>query len=113
MFPVLEALTEPVATPVASVVADGWVNVTPVPVALSVTLAPLTGFPSWSLAVTWIEAVPVDTTMDEGIAAIVDCVAETAPAVTVTVGFWVIVMLLAVAVTTFAPDTVELRVPVV
>src|SRR5512146_1345410 len=43
---------DPVATPLASVVAAGWVRVLPVPVAESTTVAPLIAFPPASVAVT-------------------------------------------------------------
>src|SRR3989454_578608 len=45
-------LSVPVATPLAFVVALGWVSVLPVPVAARTTVAPGTGLPNPSLAVT-------------------------------------------------------------
>ena len=52
-------LRVPVATPLAFVVALGCVNVLPVPVAARTTVAPATGFPNASRAVTVIVEVPV------------------------------------------------------
>src|SRR3989449_6254059 len=46
------ALKVPVATPLAFVVAPGWVRVLPVPVAAITTVAPGIGFPRASRAVT-------------------------------------------------------------
>ncbi|SRR6266511_2147078 len=103
-------LKVPVATPLAFVGPLGCVSVLPLPVAASTTVAPLTGFPFASFAVTVIVAVP-PTAMDVGEAATVDCEAETEPDVTVTVAVWVIAVPLAVAETVFASATVELRVP--
>src|ERR1051326_1802113 len=111
--PALLACSDPVATPVASVAADGCVSETPDPEADSVTAAPLTGLLNWSRAVTWIVAAPVDTVIVVGMAATLDCDAEIGPAVTVMVGFWLITTPLAVAVTVFTPAAVELSVPVV
>src|SRR2546425_8007628 len=80
-------LNAPVATPLASVPVGGCVRVFPSPVAASTTVAPLTGFPEASFAVTVIVAalVPVDAVIDGGAASTVDWAAETGPAVTVTV----------------------------
>jgi len=104
----------PMATPFAFVVPTGWVSVLPIPVAASVTLAPLIGLPCASRAVTVIVEEPIPAVIDVGDAATVDSEAETAPAVTVTVAVWVTTMLLfTVAVTVLAPAAVELRVPVI
>src|SRR4029077_1099751 len=46
------ALQVPVAPPLALVGPTGWVSVLPVPVAASTTVAPLTGLPEASRAVT-------------------------------------------------------------
>jgi hypothetical protein len=46
------ALSVPVATPLAFVGPTGWVSVFPVPVAANTTVAPLTGLPEASRAVT-------------------------------------------------------------
>src|SRR6266545_3880112 len=51
-------LSVPVATPLAFVVPPGCVSVLPLPVAASTTVAPPTGFPFASFAVTVIVAVP-------------------------------------------------------
>src|SRR5881628_3119716 len=105
-------LRVPVATPLASVDPVGWVRVLPLPVAASTTVAPLIRFPLASFAVTVMVDGVLPTTMDVGAAATVDCAADTAPAVTVTVALCVMAVPLAVADTVFAPATVELRVPV-
>ena len=57
----------PVATPLPLVVALGWARVLPVPVAASTTVAPTTGLPDPSRAVTvMVDAlVPLDATMGE------------------------------------------------
>src|SRR2546422_6205855 len=52
------ALKVPVATPLAFVVAPGWVRVLPVPVAAITTVAPAIGLPKASRAVTAIEDTP-------------------------------------------------------
>src|SRR5439155_1563907 len=52
-------LKVPVATPLAFVVALGWVRVFPVPVAVSTTPAPAIGFPDPSRAVTVIVELPL------------------------------------------------------
>src|SRR5713226_7534330 len=83
--PATVELRLPVATPLASVAAAGWVSVFPVPVAVSTTAAPLIGFPKPSRAVTVSVAtlVPEEAVIAVGDAASVDCVAEGAPAVMV------------------------------
>src|SRR6185437_2349850 len=74
----------PVATPSAPVVPDGWVSVLPLPVfvAANTTVAPATGLPLPSLAVTvmrlWLA--PLDAVIGE-VAVTVDWLAETDPAV--------------------------------
>jgi hypothetical protein len=105
-------LRVPVATPLALVAPAGCVSVFPEPVAASTTVAPLTGFPLASRAVTVIVDVPLPATIEVGDAVTRDCDAETDPAVTVTVAVCVIAMPLIVADTVFEPATVELRVPV-
>jgi hypothetical protein len=77
----------PVATPLPFVGPLGWVNAFPVPVAVSDTVAPGTGFPLASRAVTVIVLVtaPEEATMDVGVALTVDWAALTAPADSVTV----------------------------
>ena len=61
----------PVATPFASVAA-GCVRVFPVPVAVSTTVAPLTGLPAASRAVTVVVAVPLPAVITGGAASTVD-----------------------------------------
>src|ERR1700730_13952224 len=78
------ALKVPVATPLAFVGPTGWVSVFPVPVAASTTVAPLTGLPEASRAVTVIVDVPVPAVIGE-VAVTLDTVADTRPAVTTTV----------------------------
>src|SRR5438445_4945719 len=77
-------LNVPVATPLPSVTAGGCVSVFPLPVAASTTVAPLTGLPDPSLAVTVIVVPAPPAVMLGGAAATVDWVADTAPAATVT-----------------------------
>src|SRR5205823_5996185 len=80
----------PVATPLASVVGTGCVHVLPaVGVAASTTVAPATGFPFASRAVTVMVEVPPPAAIGD-VAVTVERVAETAPAVTTTVAVWVI-----------------------
>jgi hypothetical protein len=76
-------LSVPVATPDVFVVPVGCVRVFPVPVAASTTVAPLTGFPPASRAVTVMVLVtlPFEAVIVEGPATTVDCVPETAPTV--------------------------------
>src|ERR1700688_3180395 len=105
------ALSVPVATPLAFVGPSGWVSVLPVPVAVSTTVAPLTGLPDASRAVTVIVDVPVPAVIRE-VAVTVDSAADTGPAVTTTVAVWVIATVLIVADTVFASATVALSVPV-
>src|SRR2546425_1229669 len=57
-------------------------------------------------------AVPLPATIDGGAAVTVDCAADTAPGVTVTVAVCVIAVPPAVTEMVFAPAPVELRVPV-
>src|SRR5260370_22603942 len=102
----------PVATPLAFVAAVGWASVFPLPVAASTTVAPLTGFPLVSRAVTVIAADPPPAAIVAGAAASVDWVPETAPAVTVTVAVCVIAVEFTVADTVFDSATVEASVPV-
>src|SRR6266545_5719857 len=105
-------LRVPVATPLGSVSPAGCVSVFPLPAAASTTLAPLTGFPPASRAVTVIVAVPVPGRMDAGAAATVDCEADTGPAATLTVAVCVSAVPSAVAETVFGSATVELKAPV-
>src|SRR5947208_770302 len=62
----------PVATPLASVAAAGWVSVLPFPVAASTTVAPLTGVPLASFAVTVIVDVSFPAAIDAGDATTVE-----------------------------------------
>src|SRR6266550_2060394 len=105
-------LSVPVATPLPFVELPGCVSVLPEPVAARTTVAPLTAFPFASLAVTVIVDVPLPAVIEVGDAVTVDCAADTAPAVTVTVAVCVIATPLMVAETAFDPATVELRLPV-
>jgi len=109
--PAAVELSEPVATPLALVVAAGWVSVLPAPVAASTTVAPATGLPLASRAVTVIVEVPLPALIGE-VAVTVDCAADTAPAFTTTVAVWAIATALIVADTVFVSAVVEERVPV-
>src|SRR2546421_4261250 len=111
--PAAVELRVPVATPLAFVVAVGCVSVFPVVgLAASTTVAPATGLPLASFAVTVIVLVSVPALIDVGAAATVDCAPETPPAVTVTVAVCVMATELIVAETVLVPAAVELRVPV-
>ena len=104
-------LSVPVATPLASVGAAGPVTVFPVPVAASVTVAPGTGLPCASRAVTVIVDVPLPAVIGE-VAVTVDSASETPPGFTSTVAVWAIVTPLIVASTVLDSVTVELSDPV-
>ena len=83
--PATVELSDPVATPLAFVVPEGWVRVFPLPVAASTTVAPLIGFPKASLAVTVMVEDPPPAVIVAGDAVMVDCEADRGPAVTITV----------------------------
>src|SRR2546428_10549946 len=85
------ALKVPVATPLAFVVAPGWVRVLPVPVAAITTVAPAIGLPKASRAVTVIVdgLAPLEAVMG-AVAATLDCPPDTPLAVTTTVAGCVI-----------------------
>src|SRR6266487_5467029 len=104
-------LSVPVATPLAFVVALGCVTVFPKPVALRMTVAPATGLPNASRAVTVIVDVPLPAVIGDA-AATLDCAPETVLAVTTTVAVCVTGTVLMVADTVFDSATIELRVAV-
>jgi hypothetical protein len=112
LSPAPVALSVPVATPPASVVAPGGVSVFPPPVAASTTVAPWIGFPKASRAVTVMVAISLPAVIDPGAAATVDCAALTPADSTVTVAVCVTPVPAIVAETTFSPVPVELIVPV-
>src|SRR5437867_2087098 len=101
----------PVVTPLALVVAAGCVSVLPVPVAASTTVAPCTGLPLASRAVTVIVEVPLPAVIGD-VALTVDWLADTVPAFTTTVAVCVIATALIVADTVLDSAVVELSVPV-
>ena len=105
-------LSVPVATPFESVGAVGAVSVFPAPVAESVTVAPGTGLPCASRALTVIVDVSVPAVIGEVLAITLDSVSETPLWFTVTAAVWSIVTPLIVAPTVFDSATVELRFPV-
>src|SRR3989442_3275372 len=110
--PAAVELRVPVATPLASVVPTGCVSVFPgVGVAARVTVAPLTGFPLASRAVTVIVDVSLPAAIGD-VAATVDWAADTVPAFTTTVAVCVTATVLIVADTGFAPAAGELNVAV-
>src|SRR5436309_3026913 len=110
--PAAVALRVPVATPLASVVPTGWVRVfPPVGVAASVTVAPWTGLPLASFAVTVIVELPLPAVIGD-VAMTVDSAAETVPGFTATVAVCVTATPSIVADTVFDSATVELSVPV-
>src|ERR687892_263558 len=108
LAPARVELSVPVATPVAPVRPVGWVRVLPVPVAARTTVAPLTGLPNSSRAVTVMVLEPVLAAIVPGAALTVLRVALTESALTVTVAVCVIAVPLIVAEMTLAPATVEL-----
>src|SRR5919106_5795904 len=114
LAPAAVELSVPVAAPVAPVGPAGWVRVLPVPVAARTTVAPLTGLPNSSRAVTVMMLVPepVLAPIVPGAALTVLRAALTGPTPTVTVAVWGIAVPLIVAETTLAPTVVELSVPV-
>src|SRR5207244_1620746 len=101
----------PVVTPLALVVAAGCVSVLRVPVAASTTVAPCTGLPLASRAVTVIVEVPLPAVIGD-VALTVDWLADTVPAFTTTVAVCVIATALIVADTVLDSAVVELSVPV-
>src|SRR5213592_3172125 len=110
--PAAVALRVPVATPLASVVPTGWVNVLPaVGVTASVTVAPWIGLPLASFAVTVIVELPLPAVIGD-VAMTVDTAAETVPGFTATVAVCVTATPSIVADTVFDSATVELSVPV-
>src|SRR5437879_1358982 len=112
--PALVELNVAVRTPVVgSVVPVAGVRVFPVPPdAVRLTLAPPIGLPAASRAVTVIVLVPDPAVIDAGAAATVEVVADTVPAVTVTLAVCVIATVLIVAEIVFPPVVVELNVAV-
>jgi hypothetical protein len=74
-----------VATPAASVTAVGWPMVLFAPVALTTTSTFGTGFPLASRAVT-VTVTGVPAAIEPLVTPIDDCVADTTPGATVTVG---------------------------
>src|SRR2546422_991618 len=110
--PAAVELRVPVATPLASVVPAGCVSVFPgVGVAARVTVAPLTGFPLASRAVTVIVDVSLPAAIGD-VAATVDWAEDTVPAFTTTVAVCVIATVLIVAETVLDPAAAEDSVPV-
>jgi hypothetical protein len=104
-------LRVPVAIPLELVVALGCVRVLPVPVAARTTVAPDTGLPNPSRAVTVMVDVS-DPAVIGDVVATLDCAPDTVLAVTTTVAVCVIPTVLIVADTVFDCATRELRVPV-
>src|SRR5205809_818097 len=110
--PAAVELSVPVATPLASVVPTGWVNVLPaVGVTASVTVAPWIRLPLASFAVTVIVDVPLPAAIGD-VAVTVDSAAETVPGFTTTVAVCVMATALIVADTVFEPAAVDVRLPV-
>src|SRR5206468_2702263 len=104
-------LRVPVATPLP-LVGPGCVSVLPLPVAESTTVAPATGFPMASRAVTVIVEVALPACIVEGDAVKLDWVPDTGPGVTVPAAGCAAATPLIVAETVLGSATVELRVPV-
>src|SRR5690348_3566553 len=104
-------LNVPVATPLAFVVALGCVSVLPVPDAVTTTVAPCTGFPNASRAVTVIVDVPLPAVIGD-VATRLDCEPDTVLAWTTTGAVCAIATVLIVADTVFDSATTELSVPV-
>src|SRR5207247_407916 len=101
----------PVATPLAFVVVAGCVSVLPVPVAASTTVAPCTGLPLASRAVTVIVEVPLPAVIGD-VALTVDWLADTVPPFPTTGAVCVIATSLSVADTVLDSAVVEVSVPV-
>src|SRR3989454_8814860 len=100
-----------VAPPFAVVAAAGCVRVLPPPVAASTTVAPCTGLPLASRAVTVSVDVPLPAVIGD-VALTVDWLAETVPAFTTTVAVCVIATALIVAEIVFDSASVDASVPV-
>src|SRR5205809_946989 len=110
--PAAVELRLPVTTPPASVVPSGCVTVFPaVGVAASVTVAPCTGLPLASRAVTVIVDVPLPAVIGD-VALTVDWLADTVPAFTTTVAVCVIATALIVAEIVLDSARVDDKVPV-
>src|SRR6266540_667728 len=109
--PATVELNIPVAMPLLFVGAC-CVNVFPLPVAESTTVAPAIARPLLSFTVTVIVELPLPAVIDVGDALTVDFAADTTAEVTVTVAVWVMAVPLAVAETVFDPAAVELSAPV-
>src|SRR5205809_435509 len=106
--PAAVALGVPGATPFASLGSSDRVSVFPaVGVAASVTVAPWTGLPFASLAVTVMVDVPLPAAMGD-VAVTVDKDADTVPTFTTTLAVCVIATELIVADTVFVPAAAEL-----
>src|SRR3989442_219445 len=101
----------PVAPPLAFVVAAGCVRVLPPPVAASTTVAPCTGLPLASRAVTVSVDVPLPAVIGD-VALTVDWLADTVPAFTTTVAVWVTPTPSIVAEIVFDSACVDANVPV-
>lgn len=76
------------------------------------TVAPATGLPLASLAVTVIAEMLVPAIIELGAAVTVDCAAFTAPAVTVTVAVCAMATVLMIAETVFPSANVDVNVPI-
>ena len=110
--PAAVELRVPVATPLASVVPTGCVSVFPeLGVAARTTVAPSTGLPLASLAVTVIVELPLPAAIGD-VALTADCAADTVPGFTTTVAVCVTATPSIVAETVFEPAVVDERVPV-
>jgi hypothetical protein len=107
----IDAVSVPVATPLAFVVSAGCVRLA-LPVVVSTTVAPLIGLPSRSFAVTVIVAVPLIGTMEVGAATTVDCVSDGEPGNTVTVAVCVMAVPFAFAEIVLGSATLEVKYPV-
>src|SRR5206468_4083930 len=110
--PAAVAHSVPVATPLASVDPPALLNALPTfGVAASVSVAPWTGLPLASFAVTVIVELPLPAVIGD-VAMTVDSAAETVPGFTATVAVCVTATPSIVADTVFDSATVELSVPV-
>src|SRR5207247_615242 len=111
--PVLVELNVAVNTPLAFVVPVAGLSVFPVPpVAVRLTLAPPIGLPLASRAEIGRAAGRVPAVIEVGAGVTVDCEADNAPGVSVTLAVWVIATPLIVAAIAFPPVLVELNVAV-
>jgi hypothetical protein len=112
LVPATVELSVPDVTPIELVGVAGCVSVLPLPVAASDTVAPLTGFPNSSFAVTRRVEISVPGAMLVGAAVTTEVDPETGPAVTVTAAVCEIATPFAMAEMVFSSALFEDSIPV-